>query len=149
MKTLSYCSLALLCVLFVGCGDGGPERHHISGTATFDGEPISYGEVYFYPDSGPEGYAVIREGMYTTENEEGKAIVEGPHRVRVTAYSFEPFGIVEDETVEADPATTPELLFVNYELKSDLSGTSFDIQVPAEAKGANGGAASKPAKYEP
>lgn len=66
--------LGLLCI--VGCG-GGIERHRVSGTVTFDDQPVERGEVSFVPDDpalAPEG-GVIRDGKYSFEAVAGKKTV--------------------------------------------------------------------------
>jgi len=72
-----------------GCGDSGPKRLRLTGTATFDGKPIPYGDVVFTPDgsqknSGPQGIAQIRDGKYDTAGSDGKGFAGGPTVVHVT-----------------------------------------------------------------
>jgi hypothetical protein len=81
----------LAAVAVAGCGDGGPKRHRVSGTVKYDGQPIPFGEVLFTPDgakknSGPQGFANIRDGKYDTALEGGKGIGGGPMIVRVTGF---------------------------------------------------------------
>ena len=61
----------LLPAIIAGCGGGGVDRTDLSGTVTFDGKPIVYGEIQFLaqPDqdsSPPSGFAEIIDGKYTT-----------------------------------------------------------------------------------
>lgn len=125
---------SLLCLVLLGCGGGdGVNRVHVSGTATFDGQPIVYGHVNFMPDAGhtaPPGFAEIIDGKYDTAEVNGRGIVEGPHLVRVTAYPSALPETGEDETAETEEVPP---LFVNYELKVDLKAPSYGIDVPAEA----------------
>jgi hypothetical protein len=79
----------VLVVIVLGCGESGPKRFRLSGTASFDGRPIPYGDVLFTPDgakqnSGPQGIAQIRDGKYDTAGADGKGIAGGPTVIRVT-----------------------------------------------------------------
>lgn len=126
---------SLLFVL-LGCGgESGPARIDLQGSATFDGQPIPYGQIMFIPDSskgnkGPAGTATIKDGKYSTVGS-GKGIVGGPHTLRVSAFDG------KEDTAAELPFGTP--LFPDYELKADLptpesGGTAdFDVAVPKEA----------------
>lgn len=85
------CAMAVVLAAgwLVGCSQSEPDRFRISGEATFDGQPIPYGDVLFTPDgakgnSGPQGIAQIRDGRYDTAAAGGKGIAGGPTVVRVT-----------------------------------------------------------------
>ncbi len=132
-----YSTFVLLSLFsLVGCG-GDDGRSRLSGKATFDGQPIVYGEIVFHPESGPEGSATIRNGLFDTANEGGQGIARGPNRILVTGYAAEPVS-TGNETVPTDAAPP---LFSSYELQADLTGDVVDIDVPAEAAKS----ASKPA----
>lgn len=127
----------------IGCG--GSPREGLSGMVTFDGEPVPFGEVQFIPASGPAGSAIIRDGRYNTADEDGQGVISGPHQIFVTGYEFEPIDTTDDETAEVDEvdeAAFPETLFVNFELTGDLTGGTFDIDVPADAKAVSAGIAA-------
>lgn len=128
--SMNICSMFVLLSLLslVGCG-GDDGRSRLSGKATFDGQPIVYGEIVFHPQSGPEGSATIRNGLFDTANEGGQGIARGPNRIVITGYAVEPVS-TGDETVPTD-ATPP--LFSSYELDADLTGDTVNIEVPAEA----------------
>jgi hypothetical protein len=81
--------------LAAGCGtpEEGPERFHVSGTVTYEGQPVKTGTVYFTPDSskdnkGPQGVAQIVDGQYSTEAEGGKGHVGGPHKLSISTPEF-------------------------------------------------------------
>ena len=85
-------AVVLAAGVLAGCSDDGPKRYRVSGAATFDGQPIPYGEVLLTPDgskknSGPQGIAPIRDGRYDTAAAEGKGVAGGPTIVRVTGLS--------------------------------------------------------------
>jgi hypothetical protein len=71
----------VLAVPIVGCGDGGPSREKVSGTVTFDGQPLESGEILFKPAGGggtPEG------GPITNGKFEFRA-VPGEKRIEISA----------------------------------------------------------------
>src|SRR3954454_7793930 len=82
-------ALAVGVAAVVGCGDDGPKRYKVSGSVTFDGQPIPYGDIVFTPDgskknSGPQGFAKIRDGRSETDADKG--IGGGPTVLHVTAF---------------------------------------------------------------
>jgi hypothetical protein len=117
----------LLLGLVVGCGDSDSKRLRLSGSAKFDGQPIVYGDVVLTPDgakknSGPQGFAVIRDGRYDTSDGHGKGFAGGPTVIHVTGFSAE-----------------GGKLLCEYEYTANLPTTdgTFDIEVPkAGAPGA-------------
>ncbi len=117
--------------LLTGCGGpSGPERYDLSGTVQFAGQPIPAGQIVFEPDSskgnsGPQGFAEIRDGKYDTRKE-GRGTIGGPHRVRITGYD----GVSLDEMHPA------KALFAEYQTTVDLpkKGGTHDFDVPAGAK---------------
>jgi hypothetical protein len=103
-----------------GCADSGPPTYAVSGTVTFDGQPLPYGEVIFTPDaaqknSGPQGIARIQDGKFDTRAAGGKGIAGGPTVIRVNGLTG-PGGKTLCE----------------YELKADLprADSTYDIAVP-------------------
>ncbi len=119
---------ALLSIGIVGCGSG-DSRLPLSGTVTFNGQPLAFGEVVFRPEKGPEGSATIRDGKFDTTLESGRGITPGPNRLFVTGYESEPPSIA-DESVSFEISPP---LFINFEMQADISGPTYDIVVPAEA----------------
>jgi len=74
-----FLGLLLLPILVIGCG-GSDTR--ISGTVSYDGEPISKGQIVFMPADGkgtPEGGEIV-DGKYTV-----KAISPGKKIVQISA----------------------------------------------------------------
>ena len=58
-RRLSPLGCAILLVFAIGCGSGGPTLLQVTGTVTFDGQPIESGEIIFLavdkavaPDAG-------------------------------------------------------------------------------------------------
>src|SRR5512139_3300055 len=111
--------------MVVGCGDSGPARLRLSGDAKFDGQPIPYGDVVLTPDdskknSGPQGFANIRDGKYDTSASGGKGFAGGPTVVRVTGLTGEGGKVL-----------------CEYEYKVDLprADGTHEINVPKTAAG--------------
>ncbi len=124
--------LLALAVVASGCGGGnsGPARYKLSGTVTFDGQPVPYGNITITPDtskgnSGPGSFAQIRDGRYQTASDAGT--VGGPHVLTVTGLKAVP----GTEGVDPDDI----MLFDSHEVTVDLpkENTTHDIAVPSSA----------------
>lgn len=73
---------AFLCLVFLlGCGPSGPETYTATGTVTFDGQPVTEGEIIFRAADGASGSSEekIVGGSYTLET------TPGAKRVEITA----------------------------------------------------------------
>jgi len=123
--------LACLALAPCGCGGGGdgPSRFDVSGSVTFNSQPVPFGRVVFDPDTaagnkGPQGFAEIRDGSYDTRS--GRGTVGGPHIVRISGFGTDPKTGNEDNPVPA--------LFPDYQTKVDLpkSEATQDFAVAAE-----------------
>jgi hypothetical protein len=130
MTSMRCLALILFLTLVAGCGSDGPQRYRVSGTVTYDGQPVQAGRVIFEPDvdlsnSGPAGYADIRQGSYETLT--GKGVVGGPHQIRVICLT----GVPEGEELAEGRMLCPE-----YQQSLDLppANTSHDIAVPGDWK---------------
>jgi len=126
----------------VGCG-GGPTLYRVSGKATFAGNPIPVGKIYFMPDgakenTGAPGFAEIRDGKYDTSASGGQGVGGGPMIVKIEGNNGA--GSTDDNNV-AQP------LFPPYETTADLpkSSTTKDFDVPADAAKAKPETATKQA----
>ena len=75
------------CALLGGCGGGdGFDRAAVSGSVTFDGEPVETGTIAFHPDAGTTGPVSgikISAGRY--EIEEAMGPVVGNQKVEILA----------------------------------------------------------------
>ncbi len=119
------CSGLLLC----GCGESGPAQFHLSGQVTWQGEAVPAGMVTFSPDvrqgnSGPQGYAEIRNGRYSTRDRDGRATVGGPHIVAVIGF---------DGRNPTEESPHGRRLFSEFQMEHDVpqGQTTLDIEVPA------------------
>jgi len=101
-----------------GCGGSdGPLRYEVSGTVTYNGEPVPRGYIHFVPDAsqgnqGPATEAEIVDGRYETPTSKGA--VGGPHRVTIHGQDGVAFDSPEGR-IESGRA-----LFSSYETSVDL-----------------------------
>jgi hypothetical protein len=77
---VSSCLLAVV-VVQTGCGPSGPRMNRVTGTVSYQNEPLPYGIIMFVPESGPPSQPVRigPDGRY-----ELKAVA-GRHAVQVVA----------------------------------------------------------------
>ncbi len=88
-------ALSALSIL-TGCGskDDGPARFHVSGTVTYQGQPVPRGTVIFLPDTtkgtkGPASKVQIVDGKYDTRSEGSTAPISGELLVQVNGFGAE------------------------------------------------------------
>ncbi len=117
----------VLCL--VGCGSEGPDRYKVTGTVTYNGQPVPVGEVVFEPDasqgnSGPGSVAQIKDGKYQTEP--GMGVMGGAYIVRIVGFDGVPVG----------DSTAGTGLFPPYETTVNLpeEGVTQDFEVPAQGQ---------------
>lgn len=121
------CLLASLGPL-TGCyRNDGPARYHVSGTVTFQGKPVPFGEIMFVPDlskgnQGPAGFARIKDGQFNTAVD-GKGTTGGAQQVVINGSP------VSLERNTDDPITP---LFNEYRVEAVLpqSTTTLNFEVP-------------------
>jgi len=105
----------------LGCGKSGIERVYVSGSATYDGQPIEIGQIRFVPispASGPVTIERIENGEYETATTNGVTV--GAHRVEIRMYdSYE----YEHAPRVAGSASVKQLLPDKYNRKSELTLT--------------------------
>jgi hypothetical protein len=80
--------LAVLTMLscLSGCGDRGPKLYRVSGTVTYDGQPIPDGEIRFSPLSGqgrPDSGKIVA-GQYELK------VTAGEKKIKIFAASNDP-----------------------------------------------------------
>ncbi|MCG8587262.1 MAG: hypothetical protein MI757_21365 [Pirellulales bacterium] len=80
----------IFCVALVaslGCGNGGPQRVEVSGTVTYEGDPVEDGTIRFLPTAEsrvPSAGGYIRDGRYEITAKGGVPV--GTHTVRIEGY---------------------------------------------------------------
>lgn len=73
--------LLIAAPIMAGCGSGGPGEYAVTGTVTFDGQPVEQGEIRFLPaDMQGTPYA----GQITNGKFECR-VTEGQKRVEINA----------------------------------------------------------------
>lgn len=138
---------ALVCCFAPGCGGDG--THRVSGTVTYKGQPVPVGKIYFIPDgskgnSGPSGYADIKDGKYDTGS--GPGSVAGA--VLISIEAFDPNAKPDKDKIDKSDTSGEVLiksLFPRYEIAADMpkGSSTKDIDVPA------GAATAKPKQTGP
>lgn len=124
---LKYTGIILL-ALAAGCGRGsGVERAVVSGTVTFQGQPVADGMIRFIPDAGPASGAVIKEGRYEVKASGGAAA--GVCRVEIRGFRQ---GAAQNRPaggpqIDANPQGRVQFIPNQYNAESTL-------QVTVEAK---------------
>lgn len=123
-------TVAAFSISLLGCGgeaEDAPERYQISGTVTYDGQPIPKGIIKFTPDAGkgntgPQGKARIVDGEYSTAEEGGAGVVGGPYKITVQGYDG-----------NADPdkeLPLGEPLFKEHRIDKELPSIRDDLEEP-------------------
>jgi len=94
-KPIRACRLFPCCVCIVatlvGCSSEGPERVIVSGTVTYQDQPIESGRIHFLPTKGtkaPISGAEIVDGNYTVDAKGGVPV--GTHKIKITARRVDP-----------------------------------------------------------
>ncbi|QDT66488.1 hypothetical protein [Calycomorphotria hydatis] len=124
---LKFQYLPLICgvALIAGCSAEveGPDRFPVSGTVTYNGEPVKHGDILFSPDrdkgnSGPASVAGIKDGKYETFP--GKGVIGGAFKVTISSEN--------PEEAYSEPPFPP------YETTIELphEATTYDFIVPAK-----------------
>lgn len=128
------CLILLASVVSSGCGPR--DRYALSGSVTFDGEPIPAGTITFVPfGAGKPGrtaaFCEIKAGKYATKT--GRNPGSGPHRVMISGCDGVPYKSQMGEIVEDHPRG--KQLFPTYLVEIDVpekNDTVFDFAVPAK-----------------
>jgi hypothetical protein len=124
MLRLKAAILTLMIPQILGCGK--QETGSVSGSITYDGQPVKSGYVLFTPSDGhgPVAGGPIRDGRYAIEN-----ISPGPKIVRVEASSGSGPSVQSSE----------EMARLSKEWKGKIGsdGIIRTETVPADARGNN------------
>lgn len=84
-------TLAAACALpCVGCGESSdlPPTATVTGTVTYQGQPVANAQITFYPDEGrkPASGTADEDGAYSlTTFSNGDGAIPGTHKVTVSA----------------------------------------------------------------
>ncbi|HYH69566.1 MAG TPA: hypothetical protein VD866_33025 [Urbifossiella sp.] len=126
----------ILAVFALGCGDG--KGYRFQGKVTFKNQPIAAGKIYFNPDTskgntGPSGFADIKDGAYDTSATGGRGYGGGPTIIAIEG--FDPSAKGAKDKDDKSGETTIKALFPRYEFTMDLpkEGQTKDFDVPGDA----------------
>ncbi|WP_052299353.1 hypothetical protein [Rubinisphaera brasiliensis] len=132
---LSFVCCVGLMVLMAGCGSAnGPERAAVSGTVTFNGDPIQTGSIQFVPVEGVVGKPVsapISNGEFSLSSGEGPAV--GMNKVVINAtrktgkQKKNIMGEMEDEIEDFIPARYNAQTELQVEISSDSNTETFEL----------------------
>ena len=130
---VAFVAFALL--LTPGCKSGTTvERASVSGTVTFDGQPVESGTITFVPAAGVVGAPAelrIQNGKYSTTDAQG--VVVGNNDVRIlatkkTGKQFKnPNNEMEDEVVQFIPEKYNEKTELQETVKPGENTFDFDL----------------------
>ncbi|EAQ81318.1 hypothetical protein [Blastopirellula marina] len=103
-----------------------PGEIEVTGNVTFDGQPISGGMIYFEPDvragnSGPQGFAEIIDGHYSTQKS-GRGVKSGPNMVRIE----------EIQPIEGEKSRAMQFYEHHTEAVLTADNAEQDFEIPAE-----------------
>lgn len=134
MKNIcTFTLLAASALLFAGCEPPGPATHVVTGTVTFDGEPVAQGDIVFRDTDGQtKSYGgSITNGKYEFECEPGSKKVE------ITAMREVPGKMDTSNPGEEVPLMEqyiPENYHAESTLTAEVSGPdSIDFELKSES----------------
>ncbi|MDR2438850.1 MAG: hypothetical protein LBE12_05715 [Planctomycetaceae bacterium] len=125
------CIIVFSLLVVVGCNPSGVKRYQVSGTVTFDKQPVAEGEIRFSPDTtkgntGPQGYAAIKNGKFKTLKETG--VIVGPMYATVTV--VDPIKGEEKD----DGSSSRKIVFENWNYAFEMPAQShvLDLKITKE-----------------
>lgn len=135
------CLLACLAALpLAGCREStGLQKVIVSGSVKYDGQPISNGEIRFFPIEGTQGPvsgSPIVNGTYEAKYRDGVPV--GKHRVEIMAYRSQKGSVPEEIAREGGP--TEQYLPARFNTDSELtrsveaSTKSLDFDLSSKKK---------------
>lgn len=82
---LTCCVFGLVVVFISGCGPSGPPIAEVSGKVTYQGEPVTVGEVIFISDAGYGSSGSLRQdGSFSLVTQHGAGVPLGEYQVAIT-----------------------------------------------------------------
>ena len=121
---LVFTACALTTAFCGGCGDrGGPERVEVSGTVTYNGQPVSEATIRFVPEQGsmaPVSGAQVKDGAYKADQRGGVPV--GTHKIEIKAY----------RKSEMSRPGTPDLLEASKEQQEQYIPAKYNRQSQLE-----------------
>jgi len=132
MTNMLRCVLCLsICAVLTGCGD---REGDITGTVTFDGQPVSSGSITFVnPETGARGGGVIRDGSFQTKLQPGKyqvSVTAAKKAGKKTQKGFDG----KDEVIELTEEMIPEWYNTKTELTQEIKPGSNPLKFDLKSK---------------
>ena len=128
MRVLACVLFSVASLVLNGCNRG-PTMYHVSGTVTFDGQPVPAGRIEFNPDftqknDGPQGFADIKNGTFDTRKG-GQGHGGGPIVIRIEGFDGK----------SSNPESVGTPIFAVHEIKRDLpkESSTQTLEVPKSA----------------
>ena len=84
--------MLVLLISVWGCGDGHPARSKVTGSVSYNGEPLHIGSLVFIPVGGgpPAQGNIDRDGNYFMGTfDESDGVIPGKYKVMITAMTSE------------------------------------------------------------
>jgi len=128
-RTIGFCALMGAFVL-LGCSDS-EKLYDVSGTITYNGNPIPKGLIFFDPEKGTpgtQGFANIENGQYNTATPgKGKGIRGGNYAIRIGGFDGK----------EAPESPFGRPLFPEYTMTKEFpaQNQTFDHDIKKAGKG--------------
>lgn len=125
--------LVALCLVTIGCG-GGSDKQSVSGTVTFDGQPVPEGEIIFRPadNKGQSDAGRINDGKFSFQS------TPGAKKVSITGMRDVPGKF--DDSNPGSPKTPvresfiPEKYNSRTELTAEVGAGSREFQFDLKSK---------------
>ncbi|MEX2171410.1 MAG: hypothetical protein WD851_18975 [Pirellulales bacterium] len=135
--------LVVLCLsISGGCGDGRPERIHVTGRVTFDGGDCpSDGRLIFSPGEPAPGFP-MRPGIATFDTDgefeattwtEGDGLMPGTYRVGVECWKVEPEFQVAGVSFVPGKYMHPRTSEIQLEIAPGSDDVRIDYDFPLES----------------
>ena len=115
----TFLPIVLFSLFAIGCG-AGDGRYEVTGSVTFDGQPVESGEIIFRAADGAAASAAgkIVEGQYTLRAS------EGTKRVEITA--------IREVQARQAASGEPPVNFVNYIPAKYNQNSELTVEVTAD-----------------
>lgn len=119
----------LVVAFFVGCSK--QEYAPVSGKVVYKGQPLTFGSVMFFPESGQPAHGQIKEDgtFYLSTNGDGDGARIGVNKVRVACFQTQK--PQPDGSIKEEPGVGPSLIPERYD-SPEHSGLVVDV--PPEGK---------------
>jgi hypothetical protein len=143
-RTMWSLTSALAAIVLALAGCFGPHAASVTGQVTFDGQPLTSGNVSFYPDGGngaPAYGQIDSQGKYTLSTGTDAGLEPGPY-IAVVVATKEPPQPVDAQGVEIPPIPITPAKYgsvsssdLRIEVKAGKNEIPLALQSPGKAGG--------------